>query len=620
MNTQKQIFLIVVLFFMFIGACAGYAAIDLPIRADDQAQWHKDESIERGALLFANNCRTCHGNMGQGGVGLPLNIAEYKNQDPLVLKNNIAKIKRTLECGRAGTRMQPWLNTNGGALNERQLEHLIDLITAPADSEELDAEGNPTSHGWVEAVEFAHNLNRETAVIVGGETLDTIAADHQVGSAELSKLNGNIDVNQVLKEGSHVQLPPTKDDPDGRRYLVRNDNETLAKIASSQHVGGIILAELNNIPYKFDADEGTFTLLGDDGNPIPGLFPGARLALPEGATYVVKAGDTLQKIADQHGISVSQLTGGPNARVLSTTNPTEELEAKRLLELPPDAKAVVQPSDTVATIATAHGIDPQDLIDANEGLTADTVLAPGQQLELPDDARYEVQKGDTLTKIARVEHANVTEDQLIQLNDIDPNAPFGPDIVLQLPKVNAYTVTGQSLEDLAKTYSNVTAESLAEANNVPANAVLRIGQNLRLPDDAWGSAPSDAINPGTACVQFAVPDSTFQTLPGLATPEAETEKPTQAANEVVITANANDWTVTADGTEMEPNKGVVLVKAGSTINFVNKTGLHTIDVNGEKQGDDFTQGQTREVSFPTAGEYKITCEYHPAMLATVFVE
>ena len=130
MNTHKQIVLIVALSFLFVGACAAYSAIDLPLRSPRQSAYFQSESIDRGALLFANNCRTCHGIKGQGGVGLPLNKPDFKNQDPLILVANQALIHTTLFCGRAGTLMPPWLNTNGGSLNTEQIQHLIDLREA----------------------------------------------------------------------------------------------------------------------------------------------------------------------------------------------------------------------------------------------------------------------------------------------------------------------------------------------------------------------------------------------------------------------------------------------------------------------------------------------------------
>jgi len=623
LNTQKQIFLIVVLFFMFVGACGAYAAIDLPVRATDQKKWHDSESIERGALLFANNCRTCHGNMGQGGVGLPLNIDTYKNQDPLVLKNNIAKLERTLQCGRAGTLMQPWLNTNGGALNERQLEHLVNLITAPGTEDSADLSdatgglGTVTNKGWKEAEEFAHVLNAETSVVVGGETLDTIAKDHRIGVQDVLDLNPQWQENEVIKTGSNVKLPPTKNSPNGRSYHVTGGNETLGKIVDAQHVGAIMLAELNNIEYSYNADTNTLTLL-ENGSPISGLFPGQEIQLPEGAQYIVKSGDTVKSIADQHGLTENQVRSGANANVIKT-NPDGSIIAENTLTLPANTKVKVQPGDTLATIARAHGIEVTDLVSANTGLTAETPVGAGQELNLPANPKYVVQKNDTLESIA-ARHTGVTAADLARQNNIDPNATLRPEVILQLPKVNAYSVKGDSLDDVAKTFSNVTAQTLGQANGIAADAVVRIGQNLKLPDDAWGTAPSDARNPGTACVQFAVPESTFSELPGVGTPAATATPPANVSQTVRIEAGPNDWVVVADGQKSEPNKGVVAVRTGTTIEFHSNTGLHTITVGGTKAGPDINTGDTEQVPFGTAGQFAITCDYHPAMHATVFVQ
>ncbi|MCS7296482.1 MAG: cytochrome c, partial [Chloroflexota bacterium] len=97
MNTQKQIFLMIVLSFMLVGACAGYAAFDLPIRAETQRDYQFEESVRRGALLYANNCRTCHGNQGEGFVGPALNRPELKDQNPLVLRDNRAWLTHTIQ-------------------------------------------------------------------------------------------------------------------------------------------------------------------------------------------------------------------------------------------------------------------------------------------------------------------------------------------------------------------------------------------------------------------------------------------------------------------------------------------------------------------------------------------
>jgi LysM repeat protein len=614
LNTQKQIFLIVVLFFILVGGCAAYSVIDLPIRSERQTDFFQSESVKRGALLFANNCRTCHGIQGQGGVGLPLNKADFQDQDPLKLKANRDLLKRTIYCGRAGTLMPAWLNTNGGSLNDRQIDHIIDLITSPVSEQYKDADGNPTSKGWLEAVDFAHNLNRESSAIVGGDTLDIIATNHQIGYKELADANG-LAIDSPVAKGTTVNLP------DGRRFKVIKDNQTVAKVADDQHVGAVILATLNKVQYRIDSKTGQFVLLGDDGNPVPGLFPGDKLALPDGAVYAIQAGDTVESIATQHGITVSTLTS-QNSKLLSGADATKALDFERKLKLPSNAVIVVAQGQTLAVLATRHALKPDDLISANAGLTADAVLTAGQQLKLPANAVYVVQPGDTL-KSAAAAHG-VSVDDLAKANDLQPTDVIGPQVLLKLPKIDAYVVKGDSLETIAKVYSNVTAASLGEANGVPADAVLRIGQTLKLPEDAWGTAPPDTKNAGTACVEHAVPASVYQSIIGAVTPTAAPTAPATVSEKVTIDAAQKtpgfDWTVSADGVAQDPNKGVVAIKKGASIDFTNTLGLHTVTLNGKKDDGDFKQGDKRTIAFNDTGTFKITCDYHPDMLAWVFVQ
>lgn len=532
MNTQKQIVLIVALFFIFVGGCAAYTAIDLPVRAPDQQKWTDEQSVERGALLFANNCRTCHGNKGDGGVGPALNRADFQDQDPLLLRQNRDLVRRTLQCGRAGTLMPAWLNTNGGALNSIQIEHLVNLITAPATGE--DAFGNPTNFGWTEAEHFAHNLNLHTSAIVGGDTLALIARAHGIGPAQLAALN-NLPVEGTLKQGSTLKMPANRTFPDGYTYNVYKDNETITKVAEAHFVGALIIADLSvngraQLEYKFTVKRGvaTMELLTADGQPRAGLFPGETLALPDGALYFVTPGDTLAAVAERHSITGQQL---------------------------------------------------KDLNAAIKDLEADG--------EIP---------------------AEVTE--------------------LKLPKIDAYVVQGQSLADVAQTLSNATASMLAEANGVKSDDIIAIGTSLKLPEDAWGSAPPDQRNAGTACVQYAVPQSVFDTLPGVgtSTPAAEPTEPTEVSTQVTIFATQTvpefDWIIEADGARSEPNVGAVKVAAGTAITFENVAGLHTITINGTADKPDIGPGagDKRTITFNEPGKFLITCDYHPAMKGWVWVE
>jgi LysM repeat protein/mono/diheme cytochrome c family protein len=615
LNTQKQIALIVVFFFLFAGSCTAYAFIDAP-RAERQQDFYKEESIRRGALLFANNCRTCHGAKGEGGVGLSLNTPDFKDQAPLILNENRAMLRRTIECGRAGTLMPSWLRDHGGSLTSVQIEHLINLITAPADRQDPET-GDPTSEGWLLAEEFSRNLNRETSVIVSGDTLDTIARQHFIGPRELAALN-NIPLDEPVRRGARILLP------DGRRVEIFAAEVSVQRIAEDNHVGAILLAEHNNLAYRYDRDRNQVILLVD-GREVPGLLPGDTLSLPDNAVYIVRAGDTPQSIAELHGITVSDLRNrNPRNQDLQQAGAQDELEFQRSLALPPNAVAIVQVGQALPGIALTHGLEVAELAALNN-IPATATVAPGTRLQLPANTRYRLQIGDTLDAVARAH--NTTADELRRLNNIEPGERVTADVVLQLPPIRAYRVQGQSVADIAEDYANVSAQSLAEANQISPDAPIRVGSTLRLPEDAWGTAPPTALNPGTACVQFALPQAIYETLPGVGTPRAAPQRPAAVSQQVVIEAGLEGgeffWRVVADGQRQPNNQGAALIRPGTAVRFVNvNPGLHSITVNGQDRAQDISaQGDERTVTFEQANTtFQITCKYHPAMHAWLFTE
>jgi plastocyanin len=189
-----------------------------------------------------------------------------------------------------------------------------------------------------------------------------------------------------------------------------------------------------------------------------------------------------------------------------------------------------------------------------------------------------------------------------------------------MPPIDNYVITGQTLDDIAKGFSGTPGSDFAKTNGIPENAILRVGQSLQVPLDSAGTAPPGTTNDGTACVQYAVSNDVYKSIPGVSTPEATVTAPADVSTQVEIDAHSNDWTVIADGTPQEANKGVVTIAAGTTVNFDNKEGLHTITVNGKMDGENFKQGETRTITFNDPGQYNITCDFHPAMLADIFVQ
>ena len=69
----------------------------------------------------------------------------------------------------------------------------------------------------------------------------------------------------------------------------------------------------------------------------------------------------------------------------------------------------------------------------------------------------------------------------------------------------------------------------------------------------------------------------------------------------------------------KPDK--ITAKVGETVYFPNNdSAVHTVVVNGKNVSGNMKPGDVYSWKAETAGEYKITCEYHPQMKATVTVQ
>lgn len=88
----------------------------------------REEQIERGQELFAANCAVCHGNRGQGGVGLRLDIPANRPTSESQATQRSDYLTRTIVNGRPGTFMPAWATENGGPLNTQQVDALVTLI------------------------------------------------------------------------------------------------------------------------------------------------------------------------------------------------------------------------------------------------------------------------------------------------------------------------------------------------------------------------------------------------------------------------------------------------------------------------------------------------------------
>ena len=95
-----------------------------------------------------------------------------------------------------------------------------------------------------------------------------------------------------------------------------------------------------------------------------------------------------------------------------------------------------------------------------------------------------------------------------------------------------------------------------------------------------------------------------------------TQLPT-AAREVTVPAGAPS--VDQDNLYFKPDN--LTVKAGEKIYFLNgESALHTVTIDRKNVSGTMKKGDVAVWSAPAAGTYKITCDFHPQMKATLTVE
>ena len=166
MNTSKQINVMILLLFGSVLVFAGYTLWD-PDRADEAEGNQAHSTVRRGAYLFSQNCRTCHGDAGEGGVAADrLRAAPALNRPDLqgevdgeitdvTFSNAYRFVYDTITCGRVGKVMPAWAQSQGGPLNEEQIKQITEFITRGGDE------------GWAIAADFGrhndHDLHLEGA-------------------------------------------------------------------------------------------------------------------------------------------------------------------------------------------------------------------------------------------------------------------------------------------------------------------------------------------------------------------------------------------------------------------------------------------------------------------------
>ena len=315
--------------------------------------------------------------------------------------------------------------------------------------------------------------NGRLYIIKAGDTFFNIAQRFALNLESLILANPQIKNCDRLTPGMQIYL-------NGYHYV--KAGETLWQIAGRYNVELDELIRIN--PQIEDPDR---------------IAVGQRIAIPRQpdgmiATYTVKAGDTLFKIAQNYNVTVEALMNANRG-----ISDPDLIYPGRQLQIP--GPHLVQKGQTLSSIAALYGISLRDLIAANPQISDPDRIFPQTMVTIPvtqpqvcreEEERaqcagvdYVVQKDDTLTAIAAM--YNVSVDDLLAANSAvsDPDLIY-PGQTLRIPigctKSVCYTVkAGDTLYKIARMYGVSLNSLLAENPQIEDADQIYPGQTLRVP-------------------------------------------------------------------------------------------------------------------------------------------
>ncbi len=156
--------------------------------------------------------------------------------------------------------------------------------------------------------------------------------------------------------------------------------DTISAIARKFQLSTKQLLQLNKL------EAGTFIVPGQKLKLIANsVVPAAQAKANAATIHVVKRGETVASIAKLHSVSISTVLSMNNLSAKAIIFPGQRLTIgsvipKKIAAITPDLH-VVQPGETLASIANQYGIQLQLLLSAN-GLTESSLVYAGQSIKL----------------------------------------------------------------------------------------------------------------------------------------------------------------------------------------------------------------------------------------------
>ena len=362
--------------------------------------------------------------------------------------------------------------------------------------------GKATSSSTTTSTKTTTKSNN-TYTVKSGDTLSKIASNHNMSLSQIATLNQISNVNvlrvgQVLKiagtnittNQSNAKTSSPEITTSTATYTVKS-GDTLSKIASSNKMTLAQLASLNKITNVNMLRVGQVLKVTRTSSGVqPVKSTTTTTAKANTASYTVKSGDTLSKIAANHHMSLVQIAVlnkitnlnairiGQILKVSGTVASTSQ--SAPVASKPTTSTSttyVVKSGDTLTAIANKNGVTLSNLLSWNK-LSRGAIIYPSQKLTLQQVINtttssttsttttsttttnsYKVNSGETLYGIAAKLGMNVNT--LLTLNGLKLTSTIYVGQVLKISGTTTSTATPVTSEISTPVAGNISTAGLS---------------------------------------------------------------------------------------------------------------------------------------------------------------
>ena len=350
-----------------------------------------------------------------------------------------------------------------------------------------------------------------------GDTLGRIGQKYGVPISTIQRMNGIRDPRK-LRVGARLLIPVRADTLGSREIThVVGRGETLSGIASKYSMKLTDLRTLNELDSDVlqpgqrlkvvtpggsepapaaavaSSDRGKKTSGGgSSSSSASGSSAGGGSSAPKTTWHKVRSGDSLYKIARQHGTTVAELTRLNEYGSHHVIHPGDKVRLRPDPPADPTTTYTVRGGDTVSGIASKYGMSTKELMRINS-MKSDTIRV-GQKLKVVVSGRggsptiHKVASGDTLSEIA--EKHSVSVDALQRWNGISGTSiKIGQELTLYPGRSGASGAAAERTIDYqvrsGDTLGRISSKYGVSVNDLMAwnglnDHTIRPGQKLRV--------------------------------------------------------------------------------------------------------------------------------------------